>query len=98
VSTALVPTAAAALYPALVGAAWDGLPAPVRAIHALPPGAVARGVVTVRRGTNLLARLVGAVLGLPAAGEGVATELRVTPLPRGQRWTRRFAGVALVSD
>ncbi|MES2639955.1 MAG: DUF4166 domain-containing protein [Myxococcota bacterium] len=86
------------LYPSLVGAGWAGLPAAVRVLHSLTATAPARGVVTVRRGASLLARLLGFVLRLPAAGEGIPAELHVTPRSRGQRWTRRFAGVPLVTD
>ncbi|MDP2310949.1 MAG: DUF4166 domain-containing protein [Pseudomonadota bacterium] len=86
------------LYPALVGPGWATLPAAVRAVHSVTGVAPARGVVTVRRGQSLVARLVGLLLGLPAAGEGVPAELHVTAHAHGQRWARRFGGVPMVTD
>jgi hypothetical protein len=83
------------LYATLLGPAWMSVAPSVRRLHA--GGARARGVFRVRRGEGFLARLVAALLRLPAAGEGVAITLAVDPAAGGERWSRTFGGRILRS-
>jgi len=78
----------APLYTELLGPAWAALSGPVAALHATSAGA--RGAFRVRRGGGLLARLLGALLRMPAACERVAIELRVERGGGVERWVRRF--------
>ncbi|WP_437313306.1 DUF4166 domain-containing protein [Sorangium sp. So ce385] len=85
-----------ALYPALLGAAWAALAPPVQALHA--GGARARGRFRVRRGRGLAARLLAALLRMPAAAEDVVVTLAVEPSGDGERWIRSFGGRLLCSS
>ncbi len=57
------------LYRRLLGRAYDAMPEPLRAMHDLKDTMSAEGVATVTRGTSLLARIAGMIVGFPKAGE-----------------------------
>ena len=80
------------MFARLLGAAWDALPAPVRALHGTDPEATLAGRATVTRGRGVIARLVAAVFGFPAAGEDVPVEVHLHRQPHRERWVRTFAG------
>jgi len=80
------------LYRRLLGDAYDGLPAPLRAMHDLGDRMSAEGTATVTRGTSLLARLAAALVGFPRAGENVPVRVDFTREDGRERWTRTFAG------
>jgi hypothetical protein len=90
-------TAAQPLYQRILGDAWHELPAPVRTMHQCASPQVAAGRADVRRGRNLLARMVATVIGFPAAGEQVPVRGEFTPSARGERWTRTFADRSFAS-
>jgi hypothetical protein len=79
--------------PAL-GASWHALDEPVQRLHF--DGARAEGSFRVRHG-NGVARLLAWAARMPAAADGVAMHLSVTPGPKGEEWKRQFAGRPLVS-
>jgi hypothetical protein len=83
------------LYPALMAAEWAALHPAVQELHARLTQA--RAELTVERGTGVLARVAGWVLGLPKAGVA-ALELRIDRSANGERWERRFGGHPLASD
>jgi uncharacterized protein DUF4166 len=84
------------MYETLVGeAAWNRLPAGLRAIHS--PGR-ARGRVRVRRGSGFAARLLGWICRFPAETDDVEVELCVSETGRGLRWDRRFGTVRMRSE
>lgn len=79
------------LYARVMGARFAQLAPAVRAIHSVLRDGGASGRATVRRGTHPLARLIGAILRFPPAGEhplhvGFAERRGV------ERWTRDFGG------
>jgi hypothetical protein len=80
----------ATLYESVLGDRFDSLPPVLRRFHARN-GAHARGVLRVRRGRRLVARIAGAVMGMPPASEGVAVDLRVAVEHGREVWTREFA-------
>lgn len=82
------------MYARLVGEAWAAVPAIVRAAHA--PGVV-RGRVKVQRGTGWLARMLGVVLRLPSAGDGVPVRLEIARDGDSLAWRRTFGQRTLVS-
>ena len=90
----------AALYPGLLGAAWNGLDERVRRMHGLDR-AEGAGVFRIQRGHGILARLMASLLGFPRAGEAVPTRLVVRSQPyRGttcEIWQRTFGQHELVS-
>ena len=95
-----VPTAedaAAPLYRRVLGERYAVLPAAIRRLHEPGRGLVARGRCEVERGRGIVPRLLGLALGLPAAGEDVPVELRITVRGGVETWVRRFGGRPLVS-
>jgi hypothetical protein len=80
------------LYRRLLGDAYDTLPAPLREMHDLRGEMVAEGIATVTRGTNVLARLAGEIVGFPQAAENVPVRVDFKLENGRERWTRTFAG------
>jgi hypothetical protein len=76
----------------VLGPAFDALPDRLRELHGASAARQWSGRAQVRRGRGLLARLVAAVIGFPAAGDDVPLRVTVTPEADGERWTRDFAG------
>ena len=69
----------------------------VARFHSFGPGALAEGSLRVRRGTNLVANLIGWLGGVPPASEtGIPVRLEIQPGRRGEQglqgehWRRRF--------
>ncbi len=82
------------LFQRLLGAAFDGLPEPVRRFHTLEHELFSGGrsdVAAPPRSLGALLLSLGA--GLPAPGGNVETYVRFSPLSRGREyWRRDFAG------
>jgi glutathione peroxidase-family protein len=85
------------LYRRILGDAWDGLPARLRAMHQYTGRQVATGQADVVRGSNPLARLAAFLAGFPAAGRQVPVQVVFTPVDGGESWTRTFAGQSFTS-
>ncbi len=60
-------------------------------------GSIARGRCRIERGRGIVPRLLGLVLGLPAAGDDVPIELRITVRGGAETWARQFGDRPLVS-
>lgn len=89
---------APALYPGLLGAAWEGLDAAVRRAH-LDGGALeVRGRFRVWCASGWVARFLCRAMRLPPAGEEVETQLVVTGDGGRERWVRSFGGHTLVTE
>jgi hypothetical protein len=84
--------AAAPLYRRVLGAAWDALPEPLRAMHDLSGDMIAEGVAQVDRGGGLLARLVAAAFRFPKAGKDVPVTVSFRARDGREVWRRDFAG------
>ena len=94
------PLAAAALFQQVLGPAWDDLPRPVQALHALSHESQAStfvGRCSVQRGRNPLARAVAAVVGFPEAGDELPIEVKLCPTAAGEQWQRTIGGKAFRS-
>jgi Domain of unknown function (DUF4166)/Saccharopine dehydrogenase NADP binding domain len=89
--------ASAPLYRRLLGAAFDGMPAPWRAMHELKSELKAEGVARVDRGTGALARLVATVFGFPAAADHVPVKVTFTARGGIETWRRQFSDRGFVS-
>ncbi|SRR5579872_4337050 len=85
-----------ALYPRLLGPAWEQVAASVRRIHLEQAPVHAVGTFRVQHGGRL-ARCLAWLLRLPSAGEGVETHLNVTAHGDGECWHRTFAGRPFVT-
>jgi hypothetical protein len=81
------------LYQRVLGDVWNTLPEPIQAMHR-PTGDkwAAEGIATVERGAGLLSRLVGALIGLPQAGQNVPVKVVFESKRSGESWRRTFAG------
>lgn len=82
----------AALYPQLLGTAFETLPPQVQALHRDAQPCSWRGQADIRRGRGVLARCVAAIIGFPKAGEAVPVTVSFAPERGGERWTRDFGG------
>ncbi|WP_421569912.1 DUF4166 domain-containing protein [Stenotrophomonas sp. PD6] len=84
--------AGARLYRQVLGSAFATLPPQVQALHLGTTAHRWSGVSQIRRGTGVLARMIAAVIGFPAAGANVPVTVTFTPENGGERWTRDFGG------
>ena len=72
---------------------YGNLPEQVRNFHNAAGYPVWQGEADVERGTGLVSRLLGAVIGLPNAGRGLQDQVSVERHGDGsETWTRTFAG------
>ena len=85
------------LYLRLLGAAWADLDEALRQAHLDGEKLRLSGTFRIRYGKGRVARLAAIILRLPAAGEAVVTRLTVLRTASGEKWTRRFAGSALIT-
>lgn len=80
------------LYARVLGSAYRELPPAIRALHGHRANHAVSGRASVERGAGLLSRLVGALVGFPAAGADVPVRVSFE-IERGREiWTRDFAG------
>ncbi len=86
-----------ALYRRVLGAAFERLPLPVKALHDNPSRVVAGGFCSVQRGGNPLARFLAGLFGFPPAGEGVPLRVVVEAEGGLERWSRDFGGHRMTS-
>jgi len=87
------------LYCRALGSAWERLPDAIRDLHTVRTDKTVRGEAEVERGRGLIARVIGWVMGLPAAGSAVPVEVTFTRRPDGgEVWKRTFAGKSFASD
>lgn len=94
---ASAPLAHSGLYPGLMRESWGLLDEPVRRFHRGDVEIEAVGTFHVRRGPNLLARLLARLTRLPPAAPAARVRVRVTPQTGGERWRRSFDGRPFVT-
>lgn len=83
------PSAHGALFPNLIGAAWERLPASVRRLHG-GESPQARGDVRVEGDTHWLARAMRKIARLPPPAGRARLELEIRAHTGGEDWQRRF--------
>ena len=81
---------AAPLYERLLGTALRELPAPIREMHHVRSGLVARGTANVERGASVAARIVAALLRFPTTATETPVTVRFTVSDGVETWTRSF--------
>ena len=85
-----------ALFPALLGEAFDALPAPVRRLHRRDGAARYAGEVQVDRGRHPVSRCCAWATRLPPAGAG-PLQVDIVAADGREAWTRHVGGRAMPS-
>jgi Domain of unknown function (DUF4166)/Saccharopine dehydrogenase NADP binding domain len=80
------------LYRQILGDAYVSMPQPLQAMHDLNGEMVVEGVAQVERGTSLLSRLIGWIMGFPPAGDDVPVRVTFQERDGREYWLRNFAG------
>ena len=81
-----------ALFPMLLGSEWDALDEPVRKMHGDAPFLHARGEAEVGGATNIAARLLRRMVGLPVPGTQRPLEFSIEREGNREIWKRNFSG------
>ena len=87
----------APLYRRMLGDAWDLLPPPLRAMHAVNGVLIADGAAMVDRGPGFMSRLVAWLMGLPPAGRDVPLTVMFEVEEGCEHWRRTFGGSSFAS-
>jgi hypothetical protein len=87
----------APLYRRVLGEAWDRLPPPLQAMHDVQKVLIAEGTATVERGSGIMARLVGRMLGFPPAGRDIPVTVTFRADAEREIWQRTFGDNAFAS-
>jgi hypothetical protein len=82
----------APLYRRMLAGAFDDLPPAGRAMHSFVGMRTVRGEAEIERGPGLIARLVAALFGFPAAARAAPVSVRFEARDGVETWTRRFSG------
>jgi len=85
------------LFQQALGAAFFRLPESLRRLHASRGRARYAGRATIERGTHPLARLCASLVGLPAAGDDVATVVEFDCGASRETWRREFGSARMTS-
>ena len=80
------------LFERLLGASFEGLPAPIKRVHDGQARKVLSGRCRITRGTGVLARLLARVASLPEAGDDLPVRVLFQRDERSEIWSRDFAG------
>ena len=80
------------LYRRVLGATFDAMPAPLRALHDLPRSTTFRGEAEVIAARHPLALLVARLTGFPTRSYACAVEVRIDVTGDGETWHRDFGG------
>ena len=78
------------LHARILGAAWQSLPAVLRAVHSAGPKLTISGSASITRGRGVLARILAWIMRFPAAGENVPVSVTFERHGHFDRWTRDF--------
>ncbi len=85
------------LYRRLLGARFEMLPSPVRALHDVAGTVTWTGRADVERGASWPARVIATAFGLPPAGLDQHLTVTFTPQGDAEVWTRAFGHRRFVS-
>ena len=80
------------IYRAVLGAAFDGLPPQIAALHDSSSERQWAGTAQIKRGSGLLARIVATFIKAPPSGEQIPVSVTFKPDAKGELWTRNFGG------
>lgn len=82
----------APLFQKALGAGFDDLPAPVRALHTVDGRHVWSGEARVTRGTSRLAGLLCRIIGFPPAADRTPVSVTIERRGEWEVWRRDFGG------
>jgi len=85
------------LYARVMGQDFARLPPAVRALHLVNGDLAATGMAHVIRGTNVLGRLIGRVMGFPPAAAQVPVSVWMREEGGVETWRRDFGGICFES-
>ncbi|MDE0680884.1 MAG: DUF4166 domain-containing protein [Gammaproteobacteria bacterium] len=85
------------LHERILGAAWQSLPAVLRAVHGAGPALTVSGEASITRGRGVLARILARIMRFPAAGENVPVSVTFGRHGHYDKWTRDFGGQVFAS-
>ena len=91
-SNAVPYTASGSLFKRLLGASFDGLPAPIRRVHDDREHKVLSGRCHISRGSGLLVSLLGWAASLPRSGDDLPLSVSFLRDGAGEVWSRDFGG------
>ena len=80
------------IYRQALGPAFEDLPPKVKAIHDSTQTRRWAGTAKVERGTGVLARMIGKIIGFPDAADIVPVHVTMACENGGELWTRNFDG------
>jgi len=86
-----------ALFARAIGPAFDGLPAPIRALHETPGRSLWRGRAMTEGAAGPLAALVARIVGFPKAQPHCEAEVAIDADGDRSIWRRRIGGHAFAS-
>jgi len=84
--------AGSALYRKILGSAFATLPLRLQELHGTTTMRQWKGHAEVRRGSGIMARVIGAIFGFPEAASKVVVTVTLSPEEGAERWTRNFDG------
>lgn len=85
------------LHARILGAAWQSLPAVLRAVHGTGPRLTISGQSSITRGRGVLARILAWIMRFPAAGENVPVSVTFDRNWHYDKWTRAFGAQSFSS-
>ncbi len=83
-------TAGRPLFQRILGEAWTGVPAPLRALHERSGTHRWQGLAAVERGRGALAQLAAALFRFPRAAQSVPLRVDISARGVGETWRRTF--------
>jgi Domain of unknown function (DUF4166)/Saccharopine dehydrogenase NADP binding domain len=83
---------AAPIFQQLLGSAFEALPLQVQTLHGVTDARRWVGISDVRRGSGVLAKFIGRIIGFPPTASQVPVNVTFSPEMDGERWTRNFGG------
>ncbi|MGB8645853.1 MAG: DUF4166 domain-containing protein [Anaerolineae bacterium] len=86
-----------ALYPLILGPAWEQVDRTVRRAHLSGRVLRAQGVFAIKHGARPPARLIARLLLLPAESDSAPIHLEVTREGPGEHWSRTLGGRRMVT-
>lgn len=87
-----------AIYARAIGAAFDALPAPIRALHETPGRSLWRGEAVTEGASGTLAALAARIVGFPKAQAACPVDVAIEANGDRSIWRRQIGGHAFASE